>query len=359
MSEQDNTKREILVVDDSATILATAKKMLGDQYVIQTAQNGAEAWEMIQQDFAIAMVFSDIQMPVMNGMELLLKIRESEDSRIANLPVVLITGELDTPAGKRAAFDIGATDFIGKPFNTVDLVTRARAHIGDPNTNRRRASDIEDDGNLHMLSPRGFHGMGCQILEFAFEQKTEFTVVYIELTNYKEIEKVVGERNIKHIFLSLARRIKGAMREEDAATRIGENRFAVLFNTHHANAEKAVERLCDHMNNLVFEFNNEKLKTTLIYGYANSDCYNKDLDFSEICSQAEASLKSALSGEQIAVSPTGALDDIRTEGREKTIDLWSSLKYIADGDYHLVPEAHANDLVVCMRAYLDHVGKPK
>ena len=75
-------------------------------------------------------------MPMMNGLELLLKIRKSNDIRLAKLPVVMITGKSDTDAGKQAVFDIGATDFIGKPFDTLDLISRARSHV-NPRTCRR------------------------------------------------------------------------------------------------------------------------------------------------------------------------------------------------------------------------------
>nr|MDA3869083.1 response regulator [Gammaproteobacteria bacterium] len=71
MGEQSSQKPEILIVDDSKVIRAAATKMLGEGYVIHEAVDGNDGWQQIQQNSAISVVFTDIQMPAMNGMELL------------------------------------------------------------------------------------------------------------------------------------------------------------------------------------------------------------------------------------------------------------------------------------------------
>ena len=123
MSDQGDNKNEILVVDDSATILAMATKMLRDEFIVHTAKDGGEAWNVLSENENIKVLFSDLQMPVMNGMQLLLKIRESNEKRISTLPVIMVTGQSDSAAGKKAVFDIGATDFIGKPFDAMEPVS--------------------------------------------------------------------------------------------------------------------------------------------------------------------------------------------------------------------------------------------
>jgi len=358
MSDEIINKSEVLIVDDSATVLATASKMLVGHYIVQTASNGVEAWEAIQNNLAISMIFSDMQMPEMNGMELLLKIRGCDDTRISRMPVIIVTGAMDTPAGKRAAFDVGATDFIGKPFNNLDLLSRARAHIGDSNKSKRRASDSAHGNALDMLiSPSGFHSVGCQALMFAFEKKIGFTIVYIEFTNFQEIKGIVSENNAKQIIISIAMRIKGAIRDQDVATRIGENKFAVLIYTDRINVVAAVDRLSKYMNNLVFEYNNERLNTRLAFGYSNADCYNREATFSELCAQADASLQKSVSA-RVDVPPVVFSDSKgqSSDGSQKTvIDLWSALKYVADGEYSLIPDSCKKELVECMTAYLNHV----
>ena len=122
-------KTEILVVDDSATICSTIAKYLGDEYSTHLAANGEEAWTLLQSNEAISLIFSDMHMPVMNGMQLLQTIRAADCERIANIPVIMITGHEDNEAAKKATHNMGATDFLGKPFDKVDIVSRAKSYI--------------------------------------------------------------------------------------------------------------------------------------------------------------------------------------------------------------------------------------
>ena len=95
MSEQAE-KPVILVVDDSKVIRRAASKMLGDEYEVLEALHGADAWEKLQQNSAISVVFTDMQMPEMNGVQLLEHIRAAEDEHISAIPVIMITGHDDT-----------------------------------------------------------------------------------------------------------------------------------------------------------------------------------------------------------------------------------------------------------------------
>ena len=128
MGEQSSQKPEILIVDDSKVIRKAATKMLGDGYVIHEAVDGRDGWQQIQQNASISVVFTDIQMPVVNGMELLANVRGSDDERIAGLPMIMITGQGDSEDAKQAVFEAGATDFIAKPFSSIDLLTRAKSY---------------------------------------------------------------------------------------------------------------------------------------------------------------------------------------------------------------------------------------
>jgi len=354
MSELENTKPETLVVDDSATILATAKKMLEEEFFVHTATNGTEAWEIINNNENIKIIFSDMQMPVMNGMQLLLKIRESDDKRIAKIPVIMITGQSDSPAGKKAVFDIGATDFIGKPFDAMDLLSRARSNTQP----QRRSSDKAITGSPEVfITPSGFQSIGREAQAKSLETKEEFTVVNIEFVNIKEVKDSVGDKSSRQIIVSMVRRFAEVMRERDVATRIGENRFAVILYTGEHNAKHAVERLCEYMKKLVFELKGKTLRTELAYGYASVDCYDKQAQFSDICTQADTALKEAVNiklGNQIAAFMGRDGNEVVEKGQASTVDLWPALTNVVDGDFHLVKDEQIDDLVRCMTAFLEY-----
>jgi diguanylate cyclase (GGDEF)-like protein len=351
----------ILIVDDSATVLAVASKMLEDKYVVVTASNGLEAWEILQKNKSITLVFSDMQMPMMNGLELLLKIRNSEDIRLAKLPVVMITGKSDTDAGKQAVFDIGATDFIGKPFDTLDLVSRARAYVNPKNSHRKRVSDLALEERDILSSASSFHSVGCQALEFSRENNTSITVVYIELGNYSEIEDAVGKKNAMAIILTVAKRINETVRDEDITTRLGINKLAVLYSLIGDDTGAVVNRLMSNLNEIEFEFGGTKLDVNICHGFEDSKRHDKDVTFSEICLHADANLQSRCGGNPDVeinrknISKFGENIFGEFKSRGKKIGLWFALKAAINGDYEAIPKRYESELVSKMTKYIDYM----
>jgi len=351
----------ILIVDDSATVLAVASKMLEDKYVILTASNGLEAWEILQKNKSITLVFSDMQMPMMNGLELLLNIRNSEDMRLAKLPVVMITGKSDTDAGKQAVFDIGATDFIGKPFDTLDLVSRARAYVNPKNSHRKRVSDLVLKERDILSSASSFHSVGCQALEFSRENNTSITVVYIELGNYSEVEEAVGKKNAMAIILTVAKRINETVRDEDITTRLGINKLAVLYSLIGDDTGAVVKRLMTNLNEIEFEFGGAKLDVNICHGFEDSKRHDKDVTFSEICLHADANLQSRCGGSPDVevnrknISKFGENIFGEFKSRGKKIGLWFALKSAINGDYEAIPKQYESELVSKMTKYIDYM----
>lgn len=354
-------QNEILFVDDSPAMLAMAKKMLGETYVLHTASNGAAAYEIIVKNQSISMIFIDMNMPDNNGIQLLQKMKESEDIRISKMTIIIVTSKLDAASARRKVFDLGATDFISKPFDTLDLAVCARAHLGK-DYSRSGVTAKEHANNMDMLvSPANFHSIGTQALHDACEKKVEFSIVYIEIVNYKDLKDNIGDIAVKQVIVTLAARIAHIIQEKDVASRIGEDKYVILFYTENKHAEDAVKKLYNYLKKVEFIFNDKMIKAELKYGYSSVDAKNRSLTFTELCNQASMSL----GGVDIAKNSTPVLQYISDKfsiGKQKSSnieiisgsDLWSALKYVADGDYELVPKSHKHDLIKCMEAYIEY-----
>lgn len=367
----DKQVDQILIVDDSPTVIAIARKMLDDRYDVVSAENGLVAWDILQNNQSITLVFSDMQMPMMNGLELLLKIRNSDDFRLAKLPVVMITGKSDTDAGKQAVFDIGATDFIGKPFDTLDLISRARAYVNPKNSHRKRISDLAIEERDILASASSFHSVGCQALEFSRENKTSISVVYIELGNYSEIEEIVGKKNAKEVMLTVANRVSETIREEDVITRLGINKLAVMYSLVGSTSSEAdgrsinhpavVGRLINYLDDMEFEFDGKPLQVDILHGYENSKHHGNDVTFSEICMHADSNLHAKY-------DENADIKDIRKQARKfgenifgefksrgKKIGLWFSLKSVISGDYEAIPKEYETELASKITKYIEYI----
>ncbi len=112
----------LLVVDDDPDILRVVRFYLNKlQYRVVTATGGQEALKILRSDPTIELVLSDVMMPEMSGLELLKTIKANEEW--AEIPVILISAESEI-SKKVAGLNLGADDFLNKPFNFDELTAR-------------------------------------------------------------------------------------------------------------------------------------------------------------------------------------------------------------------------------------------
>jgi DNA-binding response OmpR family regulator len=114
---------KILIADDEADIRNLIKISLEENgYDVLTAQNGKEAFEIItSEDINLAIL--DVMMPVMDGFNLLRKIRER-----STIPVIMLTARTDD-MDKVLGLGLGADDYLSKPFSVSELIARVGAHL--------------------------------------------------------------------------------------------------------------------------------------------------------------------------------------------------------------------------------------
>jgi len=114
---------KILVADDETDIRNLIKLSLEENgYTVLTAQNGKEAWDILAAN-DVGLAILDVMMPVMDGFNLLRKIREH-----STIPVIFLTARTDD-MDKVLAFGLGADDYISKPFSVAELIARVGAHL--------------------------------------------------------------------------------------------------------------------------------------------------------------------------------------------------------------------------------------
>lgn len=113
------TERRVLVVDDEIHIVhVVAIKLRNNGYDVITANNGAEALELAQQENPDIIV-TDYQMPVMSGLELVKELRENEITK--NTPVILLTAR-SFAISKEEQDDLQISTCLSKPFSPRELL---------------------------------------------------------------------------------------------------------------------------------------------------------------------------------------------------------------------------------------------
>ena len=134
---ENQTRQNILIVDDSEMNRAILSEILGSDYNILEAANGEECLAMLEQyDTGIALILLDIVMPVMDGFEVLAAMNRNH--WIEDIPVIMISSEDSDPV-VRHAYEMGVSDYVSRPFdasivyrrvfNTIKLYAKQRRLI--------------------------------------------------------------------------------------------------------------------------------------------------------------------------------------------------------------------------------------
>lgn len=227
MTTQPGLRPRILVADDSKLMRKAAQKMLGDEFDVVLAQDGQEAWELIVSDAAIQVVFTDLSMPRLDGFELIERVRACEDSLVQSLPLIVVTGALDDEAARVQALAMGATDFIAKPFTSLDLVARARAHANNQRITRQLLAQSTLDALTGLSNKAGFLDRLQQDLAYARRHQQPLSLVRLEIPDFRRLFLYHGRALSDTLVMQVARHLRARIRKEDTAGRIGLGSFAL------------------------------------------------------------------------------------------------------------------------------------
>ena len=178
-----NLNYNILIVDDVVENIQVAMNILKeDNYNFSFATNGEEALKLLKNnDFDLVLL--DIMMPVMDGFEVMRRIKE--DPRISDIPVIFLTAKTDIDSITKA-FRLGAVDYITKPFHAEELLARVRTHL-----ELYRARKILEMNNL---------SLEIKVKEAEKRMKTEIELAQQEIIDtLMEVVESVSDETGKHV----------------------------------------------------------------------------------------------------------------------------------------------------------------
>ncbi len=123
MSNELMGSKSILVIDDDQRMLKLAEAFLEiEGFDVITATDGVSGMKLLGES-KVDLVLLDVMMPGLNGYQVLQLIRE-----YSSVPVIMVTGITDKDSVKRF-LDLGADDYVTKPFNKEELITRIRSKL--------------------------------------------------------------------------------------------------------------------------------------------------------------------------------------------------------------------------------------
>lgn len=157
-------KSQILLVDDSKLNRMILAEILGDGYHILEAENGQECLEKLRAEAgSIALVLLDINMPVMDGFEVLKAMNANHT--IEDIPVIMISSE-DSDAAIRRSYELGASDYVNRPFDARIVYRRVTNTIKLYAKQRRLVQMVSDQIRARENNTDMLVGVLSHIVEF-------------------------------------------------------------------------------------------------------------------------------------------------------------------------------------------------
>lgn len=297
MADSEAGKTTLMVVDDSRLMRVAARKILKNDFTIIEAADGEEAWETLQQHSDIALVMSDLSMPNLDGLGLLKRIRES---RFSELPVIIITGAEDDDGSKQNALASGASDFITKPFESIQLLARVKAQARQKDTQEALQQSEAEKQQLHetsqldpltgLANKRAFTNYLEENLAYATRHHAELSLLLVRIDKYKILYLRRGKQVAETLSRKLAETLCVDRRREDTVGRIALDVFGILLPSANLPGSKRVlHQLTEAIKQMEIRVDGEQVPFNVSFGLCNVDI-RAGIRADEVLALAEAEL---------------------------------------------------------------------
>jgi diguanylate cyclase (GGDEF)-like protein len=224
----------VLVIDDSRVIRKAVSNILKGDFELHEAEDGEAGWEALAADERVEVVISDIEMPKLDGYQLICRIRAADAPRVRDVPIIVITGAQDEQTRERA-YACGATDFITKPLDSLQLLARARAHARLDQTTRKLAETetvLEEqtavDPLTQLNSRRYFLQRATQDLAYAKRHDEAVSFIRLDIDGMAGIRAQHDATIADQVLMWIAKIIVATCRTEDTAAHVAPGQFAVI-----------------------------------------------------------------------------------------------------------------------------------
>ena len=221
-SGQIRRQRQVLVVEDQALNRDILGMILKNDYDILYAENGLEALEIIQDHLnTLSIVLLDLMMPVMDGFEVLERVRADELMR--RIPIIVLTAE---KKAELKALQLGAADFIAKPYDAHEVILARVARIIELSEGRRLIRAAERDSLTGLYNPGFFFEYAEQICRYHPHWSMDAVVVDIE--RFHSVNDLNGRAFGDMILRTLGNAVREFLRgTEGIACRRDADRFDI------------------------------------------------------------------------------------------------------------------------------------
>lgn len=263
--------RRVLVVDDDKDNIELLTRYVSkDGHSVQSASDGEAALHKLKA-WKPHLVLLDVNMPQVSGLELIPKIRALTQDEYCS--IILVSGDM-TLEELTKGLDVGADDYLTKPFRAQDLVARIRSMLRlkeAMDALRRSNHRIEEltstDELTGLMNMRAMYRRGEEEILRAKRFRRPISALLINLDEFSGVNQSQGFLSGNHVLQETALRIRQCLRSVDLAARVGADEFFVILSeTDLAGAEFIAERIRDIVGTSPFRNEKNMIRLTASVG---------------------------------------------------------------------------------------------
>ena len=241
-TKQIERPKLILIADDIELNRDALEVVLDGQYNLLFAENGKEALEIMRMHREdLSMLILDLNMPVMNGYEVMERLRE--DELLQHIPVIVMTAD---KSAELQALQMGAADFITKPFDIPEIIQTRVSRILELSEGKKLISAAERDRITGLYSRNFFYEYANRLFQYHTEMHMDAAVLNIE--QFHSVNAVngreFGDSVLKRIGEEIRAFISGT---QGIASRVEADRFD-LYCLHQPDYHAVLNRIQEAVN---------------------------------------------------------------------------------------------------------------
>jgi diguanylate cyclase (GGDEF)-like protein len=216
----------ILVIDDSKDVhRLLAARMRKEDYSFVSAFSGEEGLRMVA-EVKPSIILLDLNMPEMDGFEVLRKLKEMPEVR--DRPVIVISG-LQSAQDKVVAFDLGASDYVTKPFDLMELRVRVRAALRVQSLMEMLSERAHVDGLTGLWNRSHFASRWPEAVSCARRNDRPLSVAMFDADLFKSVNDNLGHPAGDAVLQGIAKVLQRESRLTDIPCRYGGEEFALIM----------------------------------------------------------------------------------------------------------------------------------
>lgn len=220
-------KHRILIVDDERINRKLLSELLEQQHEVILAKNGEQALQRVRADPQIDLILLDVMMPGMDGHEVLRQLKAHD--AIQHIPVIFITA-LNSVDDEQTGLDLGAADYISKPFNPAIVTLRVANHLSFVRQRKLLEILAGRDGLTEINNRRRFDETLQKEWQRAKRSARPLSLAIIDVDCFKQFNDHYGHAHGDKVLKSVAKTLSEAPRRPaDLAARYGGEEFVLLL----------------------------------------------------------------------------------------------------------------------------------